>query len=359
MESYLQLDGARFTFFGNGSLNPLSRGSSIEIVVTLLSLLSIVRLTEEIDDKFFSLSTSSKPFPLFSREESTWNGFFARMGKEIFTDLSFASIFSLVLNELRNGFVETLIVGDVTVEVVIIVVVIMSSANGLLLIVVLVLVVSGFGDFCPFSTLDPLVTGTLIFSTTPPWMSEKCVTVTLSFLFVFFSMGVGISGIIEGRLQTFGVVGDVARWLDAGCAPPFKFNVNLSPPCCTIYTQIDGRKNDKKHTNGERNEMITIRDVKRHNRKTRSSTHTTNLHSWWKKFPIQLTTATKVAEAFRESSNSWFVSFWWCAFVWNSSSARAGNDVNKISHACWWEILAAYLWECCTSSGWAVEQRSS
>jgi hypothetical protein len=34
------------------------------------------------------------------------------------------------------------------------------------------------------------------------------VTVTLSFLFVFFSTGVGIKGIINGILHTFGVVGD-------------------------------------------------------------------------------------------------------------------------------------------------------
>lgn len=258
-----------FTFFP-GSLNPLiiagaacSFVVSIWIVVTLFSLLSILRLMDEIDDKFFSLSTSSQPLLISSACDSTWKGFFAMIGNEIFTDLSLASTFSLALNELRNGFVEILIVGDVVVDVVMMVVVIMSSANGLLLIIVLVLVVSIFGDFCPFSTLDPLVTGTEIFSTTPPWMSEKCVTVTLSFLFEFFSMGVGINGIIDGRLHTFGVVGDVANCVDAG-EPPFKFNVSLSPPYYTTFrfTQIDENKMIK-NTKREKNEMKTIRNVKR------------------------------------------------------------------------------------------------
>lgn len=258
---YMRCNTKKAFTFCIGSLKPFTcTGSSILIVVTLFSLLSIVRLIEDIDDKFLSLSTSSAPFPLSSTCESTWKGFFARIGNEIFTDLSF----SLLLKELRNGFVETLIVGDVTVDVVIIVVVTMSSANGLLLIVVLVLVISCFGNFCPFSTLDPLVTGTLIFSTTPPWMSEKCVTVTLSFLFEFFSIGVGTSGIAEGKLQTFGVVGDVAG-SDGIADPPFRFSVSLSPPYCTIFTQI-GWKNDKKkaHNGGrKKNEMKTVRNVKR------------------------------------------------------------------------------------------------
>lgn len=152
-ESIIMKHNQTFTFFA-GSMKPLicagdacSFAVCIWIVVTLFSLLSIFRLIDEIDDKIFSLSTSSKPFPLSSACELTWNGFFARIGNEIFTDLSLESTFSFVLNELRNGFVEILIVGDVVVDVVIIVVVIMSSANGLLLIIVLVLVVSIFGDF--------------------------------------------------------------------------------------------------------------------------------------------------------------------------------------------------------------------
>lgn len=86
-------------------------------------------------------------------------------------------------------------------------------------------------------------------------------TVTLSFLLMFFSIGVGISGIIDGKLQTFGVVGD------ASCGgagdPPLRFKVNLSPPYCTIFTQIDG-KMIKTHKRGEKkDETKTIRNVKR------------------------------------------------------------------------------------------------
>jgi hypothetical protein len=153
------------------------------------------------------------------------------IAKEILTDLSvILSIRSLALNELRrNGFVEILIVGDVVVAVVMIVVVKISSANGLLRAIA--------NSIFPFSivVLLPVVTGTLIFSTTPPCKSEKCVTVTLSFLFVFLSRftGVGVKGgISEGKLHILGVVGDERSDVDADGLdmPPFKFNVNLSPP---------------------------------------------------------------------------------------------------------------------------------
>lgn len=205
---------------------------SILIVVTLLSL-SLFRLTDEIEDRLFSLSISSCPFPFSS---AAWNGLLASMGNDTRIDLSF----SLEWNVPRKGFVDILIVGEVIAAVVIIV--IMSSANGLLLMVVLVIELSTFGELWPLMALEPVVTGTLIFSTTPPWMSEKCVTVTLSFLFAFFSIGVGIRGTIDGMLHTFGVVGEGKRRDDAAevAPPPFKFSVSLSPPCCTtihFYTK--------------------------------------------------------------------------------------------------------------------------
>lgn len=232
-----------FTFLA-GSLKPLtcawSFDVSIFIVVTFALLLSIFKFTDERDDMFLSLSS-----PL----GSMWNGFLA-----LITD-SFALILSL--KELRNGFVEILMVGDATVEVVIIVVeVIMSSANGLLLIDVLVFVVSTAGDLCPFSTFDPLVTGTLIFSTT--WMSEKCVTVTDS-----LDAFVGTRGIIDGKLQTFGVVGD-GRYCDWPGEPPFKFSVSLSPPYRTIFTRkLMETKMIKTHKTGRKKRDENVWNAKR------------------------------------------------------------------------------------------------
>lgn len=153
-------------------------------------------------------------------------------------------------------------VGDVAVLVVIIVLVKTSSRfkNGLLLIEVVVVEVTtslsllfsrcklSILVFIPLSGVKKvsiklvMEAGTLIFSTTPPLFSEKCVTVTLPSILFLSTTLLELGDAKVDKLQTFGVVGEAKLFVLLFDAP-VRFKVNLSPPYIIFRAIFDKQTN--------------------------------------------------------------------------------------------------------------------